>query len=114
MYLLKDTNRQDFNGINVPKQQDIINHFGSPLIPEEAFDLIKQHTEDFKKSDPLAKEADKLLYELLQSQTKKETSEIKSKTPKILDQEAIQIRANARERRLRLLQFKLKLTQKSA
>jgi len=114
MYLLKDSTRNDFKGMTIPKQQAIIDQIGSPLIPEEAFDLLQQHTENFKKSDPLAKQADRLLYELWENQTKNKTSKAKMETQKVLDQSTIKTRANARKRRLRLLKLKLELTQKSA
>lgn len=114
MYILKDHTRTDFIGIAVPNQKAIIEQIGSPLIPEQAFDLLKQQTENFTKSDPLAKEADAMLSELLKNNPKKEAPSSKSTETKILDQEAIQIRAAARERRIRILKLKYKTTQKSA
>ncbi|GGG35946.1 hypothetical protein GCM10011344_41070 [Dokdonia pacifica] len=118
MYRLQEIKPSVLRGIPITNEQEIIHQTGSPLRLEDGYALIKKQTEHFTIDDPLAKEADRLLFELVEKHRKNTAKEpikrSKSKVTPLLSKEAIQIRENERLRAIRLLKLKLTLTPKSA
>ena len=118
MYRLQDIKPNTFKGIPIKHQQEITYQTGSPLVLEEGYALIKKQTHHFTLDDPLAKQADRLLFELLEKHQKQTpqrgVKQEKDKAIPLLSKEAIRIRENERLRVLTLLKLKLTLTPKSA
>lgn len=121
MYRLQDIKPNALRDIPIKGQKEIIQQTGSPLVLEDGYSLIQKQTQYFTIDDPLAKEADRLLFELYDKhhkikQTPKKTDDktLEAKEIPLLSKEAIQIRENERLRAIRLLKIKLTLTPKSA
>ena len=121
MYRIQDIKPNVLRDIPIKGQKEIIAQTGSPLVLEDGYSLIQKQTQGFTIDDPLAKEADRLLFELydrhhknLKETLKKTTDKDVVKEVSLLSKEAIRIRENERLRAIRLLKIKLTLTPKSA
>ncbi len=122
MYRLQDIKPHVLRDIPIKGQKEIIAQTGSPLVLEDGYSLIRKQTQHFTLDDPLAKQADRLLFELYDKhykkikQTPKKTNDkaLEAKEVPLLSKEAIRIRENERLRAIRLLKIKLTLTPKSA
>ncbi|MFC4635699.1 hypothetical protein ACFO3O_17440 [Dokdonia ponticola] len=119
MYRLKDIKPNELKDIPITHQQEIIHQTGSPLVLTDGYALIKKQTQHFTVDDILAKQADSLLFEILEKHRKEKTkaSEIKESKGKeipLLSKQAIRIRENERLRILKLLKLQLSLNPKSA
>lgn len=119
MYRLKDINPNELKDIAIKHQQEITHQTGSPLVLTHGYALIKKHTQHFTIDDPTAKQADSLLFEILEKHRKQTVKESEIKQPEIkeiplLSKEAIRIRENERLRILKLVKLKLSLNSKSA
>ena len=123
MYRLQEIKPHTLRNIPIKKQKEITEQTGSPLVLEDGYALIQKQTQNFTIDDPLAKEADQLLFELINKHHKETTKEIVKKEDikalggkeiPLLDKEALRIRENERLRAIRLLKIKLTLTPKSA
>ncbi|MFC4633521.1 hypothetical protein ACFO3O_06360 [Dokdonia ponticola] len=118
MYKLKDIKANALRDIPINGQKEIIEQTGSPLILEDGYSLIKKQTQHFTIDDPLAKQADRLLFELLENHQKnsdqKTVKQVSEKAVVLLSKDAIRIRENERLRVLTLLKLKLTLNLKSA
>jgi len=121
MYSLKNKTAKDFKNIPIDKtlQEEIIQRTGSALDLEKAFSIIRDASEDFNKSDPLAEQADELMIQLLEAKTpnttivvNKEKSE--TTTSKVLNKAAIRIRQKQRQRTLAILEMQQSLIKKTA
>ncbi len=62
MYRVKDITPEELKNIQIPDQEMIERYYDSKLNLLETYQLIKERTEGFTKDDPVAREADKLLY----------------------------------------------------
>lgn len=118
MYKLKDIKLNELKDIPIAEQKEIIQQTGSPLVLEDGYALIKKQTQHFTLDDPMAKEADRLLFELVEKH-RKQTShrdeiQQEAKAIPLLSKEAIRIRENERLRAIRLLKIKLTLKPMSA
>jgi len=118
MYRLQEIKPGVLRDIIIKGQKEIMLQTGSPLILEDGYILIKKQTQDFTIDDPMAKKADRLLFELLEKHRKmtnqKTVKPAKGKEVPLLSKEAIRIRENERMRIVKLLKLKLTLIPKSA
>lgn len=105
MYSITNVEPKDLSKIKVQKQDQIMQLTGKKLDAKDAFEIIKRETDGFKKSSDKAKEADKLLVQLLRlngiTVTGDESLERKRKR--------MLIEAQSRERELALLELELEL-----
>lgn len=100
MYKTKKTTKKELEQLKIVNQDEILELTGSKLNPIKAWEVIKSTSENFSKSDVKAQEADVLLFEILNSVKKKETSKTTSK-------ETIRIQEQERARALDLLELEL-------
>ena len=123
MYRLQDIKPNTLRDIPIKGQKEIIEQTGSPLVLEDGYAIIKEQTQHFTIDDPLAKEADRLLFELYDKHHKEITKETVKKTDDkelegkevpLLSKEAVRIRENERLRAIRLLKLQLTLNPMSA
>ncbi len=118
MYRLQDIKANTLKDIPIEHQQEITYQTGSPLVLEDGYALIKKETQHFTIDNSLAKQADRLLFELIEKYRKrsdqKTVKQTNVKAIPLLSKEAIRIRENERLRVLKLLKLKLTLTPKSA
>ncbi|WP_298546181.1 hypothetical protein [uncultured Aquimarina sp.] len=114
MYRIKDVTQEELKSIHVPNQEMIERYRGSKLNPLESYQLIKERTEGFTKDDPVAKEADNLLYWLLYPEKKeKEIKQDTGKAPKETSSQKsldeLKLKEKERLRLLELVELELEL-----
>ncbi len=102
MYQLKNIQLETLSNIQVQHQDKILELTGSKLEPVKAFEIIKQHTKGFTQENEKAKQADKLLMELLQR-----NGISTGRTPQ--KDNKIKLREQERARALALLELELQL-----
>ncbi|MBW4971277.1 hypothetical protein KZY98_12465 [Croceibacter atlanticus] len=76
MYKTKDISKAELKALAIKNQDEIVELTGSELDPVKAWEVIKQATDNFTKSDLKALEADALLYEMLHPDEKSASGEI--------------------------------------
>ena len=76
MYKTKDITKADLKALAIKNQDEIVALTGSELDPVKAWEVIKQASDNFTKSDLKAQEADELLFEMLYPDEKSNTGEI--------------------------------------
>lgn len=116
MYRIKDVTPEELRNIQVPNQERIERYRGSKLNPLESFQLIKEFTQGFTKDDPIAKEADKLLYWLIypekrEKEQKRASGEAIKEVipPSKISLEEMRMKEKERARELELLELELEL-----
>ncbi len=107
MYRIKDVTPEELKNIQVPDQEMIERYYDSKLNPLETYRLIEERTKGFTKDDPVAKEADKLLYWLLYPEKRKNEKEVDSneKPTNIDAQQSLNELKLKEKERLRLLEL---------
>lgn len=76
MYKTKDFSKAELKALAIKNQDEIVALTGSELDPVQAWEVIKQASDNFTKSDLKAQEADALLFEMLYPDEKSNTGEI--------------------------------------
>lgn len=76
MYKTKDISKAELKALAIKNQDEIVALTGSELDPVKAWEVIKQASDNFTKSDLKAQEADALLFEMLYPDEKSNTGEI--------------------------------------
>ncbi|WP_197709258.1 hypothetical protein [Nonlabens agnitus] len=76
MYKTKDISKAELKALAIKNQDEIVALTGSELDPVKAWEVIKQASDNFTKSDLKAQEADELLFEMLYPDEKSNTGEI--------------------------------------
>lgn len=100
MYKTKDSTPKQLQSIKITNQDEIVALTGSKLNPEKAWEVIKETSENFTKTDAKAQEADVLLFEMLHPK-------VKRKTDATTQDETIRIQEKERARALALLELEL-------
>ena len=100
MYKTKDTTQAQLKALKIKNQDEIVELTGSKLDPVKAWEVIKSTSEDFKKSDLKAQEADGLLYEMLRPKMEQKSTGRDAK-------EIIRLQEKERARALELLELEL-------
>lgn len=118
MYRVQNVTREELKNLQVPNQEMIERYRGSTLNPLESFQLIKESTEGFTKDDPVAKEADKLLYWLIypdkqEKEMKQVHEEGIKETMSQKSLEEMKMKEKERVRELALLDLELELETES-
>lgn len=101
MYQITKVEPKTLSKVKVQHQDRIIQLTGKRLEPKGAFDIIKDETGGFKKKSEKAKQADKLLIQLLR------LNGVVLKGGGSAERERILIEARARERATALLELEL-------
>ena len=122
MYQTQHLQENIFSNLKIDNQDRVVEFFGNPLDPVEAFKTLKRETNGFTLESNQAKIVDKLLVELLKKNkveipakpqtTVKPKAQSKTTEPgkeTLSKQKIIEIEAQQRERRIRILALKLKL-----
>ncbi|WP_281989742.1 hypothetical protein [Aquimarina aggregata] len=112
MYKIKDVTPEELKKIQVPNQEMIERYRGSKLNPLESYQLIKERTEGFTKDDPVAKEADSLLYWLLypekkEKEIKQDIDKNRSGTSSQKSLDELKLKEKERLRLLELVELEL-------
>ena len=76
MYKTKDIKSKELNTLDIKNQAEILQHTGSKLDLVKAWEVIKNVSDNFTKSDEKAQEADTLLYQILHPKQGKVSGEI--------------------------------------
>jgi hypothetical protein len=100
MYKTKDITPKELKALKVINQDEIEDLTGSKLDPIKAWEVIKDVSDNFKKSDTKAQEADELLFEMLNPKIKK-VKKIEG------NKETIRLQEKERARALDLLELEL-------
>lgn len=100
MYKTKDSTPKQLQSIKITNQDEIVALTGSKLNPLKAWEVIKEASENFTKTDAKAQEADALLFEMLHPN-------LKRKTDATTEDETIRIQEKERARALALLELEL-------
>jgi hypothetical protein len=100
MYKTKNVTPKELKSLKVVNQDEIEDLTGSKLDPIQAWEVIKDVSDNFKKSDAKAQEADELLFEMLNPEMKKAKKTEGNK-------ETIRLQEKERARALDLLELEL-------
>jgi hypothetical protein len=100
MYKTKNSTTKELKALKVINQDEIEDLTGSKLDPVKAWEVIKDVSDNFKKSDAKAQEADQLLFEMLNPEMKKAKKTDGNK-------ETIRLQEKERARALDLLELEL-------
>lgn len=100
MYKTKNSTPKELKALKVINQDEIEDLTGSKLDPVKAWEVIKDVSDNFKKSDAKAQEADQLLFEMLNPEMKKAKKTEGNK-------ETIRLQEKERARALDLLELEL-------
>lgn len=101
MYKTAPLDKKVLAAIKVEHQDRIVQATGKPLVPQEAWQIIKKASQDFTIDHEKALEADGLLAQLLEKRG--------IALPGSADAESIRIREQERKRAIQILKIKLKI-----
>ncbi|TGV03592.1 hypothetical protein [Flavivirga rizhaonensis] len=111
MYKTKDIEPKELNTFAIKNQDEILQHTGSKLDLVKAWEVIKNTSNNYTKSDEKVQEADTLLYQILnrkqESAAPKQTNSKKQKVSS--SEETLEIQEKERSRALALLELELEL-----
>lgn len=114
MYRTENITEAQLQNVEIKDQAMIERYRGSKLNPLETYQLIKESTDGFTKDDPVAKEADQLLYWLVYPDKREE--EAKSSAAQTVEEpasetslEELKLREKERLRALELLELELEI-----
>lgn len=114
MYRTENITEEQLRNVEIKDQAMIERYRGSALNPLETYRLIKESTDGFTKDDPVAKEADQLLYWLVYPE--KRAEETKQSKDQVIQEpssqtslEELKLREKERLRALELLELELEL-----
>ena len=100
MYKTKEINKAALKALHIKNQEQIVELTGSKLDPVQAWEVIKEASGNFTKTDAKAQEADALLFEMLHPN-------VKRKADATTEDESIRIQEKERARALALLELEL-------
>lgn len=114
MYRTENITETQLRNVEIKDQAMIERYRGSALNPLETYRLIKESTDGFTKDDPVAKEADQLLYWLVYpekraEETKQPKDEALQEPSSQTSLEELKLREKERLRALELLELELEL-----
>ncbi|MGB3463948.1 MAG: hypothetical protein WBA74_01705 [Cyclobacteriaceae bacterium] len=107
MYKTKDIKKEQLQKVKIDHQEEIKRFTNNEFVPLNAWQLIKEGTDNFTVDLPKYREADELLYKILQKGGVIEKLAVKK--PDLLTQ----TKAKARKRKMKLLKLKYKYQQAS-
>ncbi len=118
MYRIENITEAQLKNVKIKDQAMIERYRGSKLNPLETYKLIKQSTDGFTKDDPVAKEADQLLYWLVYpeqraEEAKKTVTKSKQKSASERSLEELKLKEKERLRMLKLVALELEINSKN-
>jgi hypothetical protein len=114
MYHIVNVSPEDLSKIKITNQQKIRDLTGSDLDLQKAFEVIKAESKGFTEENEKAKEADKLLLDLLnKNKVNLPEKEAQAKRSDGEENDRLRLREKERMRMLSLLELELQLSSQS-